>query len=70
MKAKLAQRWKGRTGALLTRQLLHSACFGAVFVWLLAGRFREAVPSLSFVVVSSLLLAGHWAVASLGDGLV
>jgi hypothetical protein len=52
---------------LITRQLLHSACFGAAFVWLLADWPWQAVPT--FVVVS-LMLAGQWAVASLGDGLV
>ena len=43
------------------------AHFGAVFVRLLADWPRQAVPT--FVVVS-LVLAGHRAVASLGDGLV
>jgi hypothetical protein len=47
----------------LTRQLLHSACFGAAFVWLLADWPREAVST--FVVVL-LVLAGHWAVVLLG----
>ena len=54
---------------LVTRQLLHRACFGDVFVRLLADRLRQAVPSLTCVVVSP-VLAGHQAVVSLGDGLV
>jgi hypothetical protein len=44
----------------VTRQLLHSASFGAV-VWLLADRPWQAVSWLTFVFVS-LVLAGHWAV--------
>jgi hypothetical protein len=54
---------------LVTRQLLHRASYGAIFIWLLADWPRQAVPSLNFVVVS-LALTGHWAVASLDDGLV
>jgi hypothetical protein len=46
---------------LVNRQLLHSASFGAVFVWLLAIWPRQAVPDLTFVVVS-LVLAFHLAV--------
>ena len=52
---------------LIARQLLHNACFGAASVWLLADCPWQAVPA--FVIVS-LLLAGHWAVASSGDELV
>jgi hypothetical protein len=54
---------------LVTRQLLHSASFGTVFVWLLADWPWQAVPWLIFAIVS-LVLAGHLAVVSLGDGLV
>jgi hypothetical protein len=55
---------------LISRQLQHSACFGAAFVWLLADWPRQALPSLRSVAVSSLVLAGHCAVVSLSDGFV
>lgn len=54
---------------VVTRQLLHSASFGDAHVYLLVDWPWQAVRSLAFVVVS-LALADHWAVVSLGDGLV
>jgi hypothetical protein len=55
--------------ALVTYQPLHSASFGDPHVWLLSGWPWVAVPSLTFVVVLP-VLAGHWLVVSLVDGLV
>jgi hypothetical protein len=51
--------------ALVTHQPLHSASLGAVVcfnphVWLLSDWPWGAVPSLAFVVISLVLLAGHF----------